>query len=43
MPRPLYPQGKSPLHPMARRLGRPQSLSGHSGEEKFPAPPGDAA
>jgi hypothetical protein len=28
------PQGKSPSYPLDRRLGRPQSQSGHSGEEK---------
>jgi hypothetical protein len=30
----LYPQGKSPLYPFERRLGGPQSWSGHGGEEK---------
>jgi hypothetical protein len=30
----LYPQGKSPWYPLDRRLGGPQSRSGHSGEEK---------
>jgi hypothetical protein len=34
MPRPLYPQGKSPWYPLDRRLGGPQSLSGRGGEEK---------
>jgi hypothetical protein len=29
-----YPQGKSPCYPLDRRLGRPQRLSGHGGEEK---------
>jgi hypothetical protein len=38
-PRPLYPQGKSPLYPLDRRLGGPQSLSGRSGEEKNTQPP----
>jgi hypothetical protein len=41
MPRPLYPQGKSPWYPLDRRLGRPQSRSGRGGEEKnFQPPPG---
>jgi hypothetical protein len=30
----LYPQGKSPWYPLGRRLGGPQSRSGHGGEEK---------
>jgi hypothetical protein len=34
MPEPLHPQGKSPWYPLDRRLGGPQSQSGHSGEEK---------
>jgi hypothetical protein len=34
MPQLLYPQGKGPRYPLDRRLGRPQSQSGHSGEEK---------
>jgi hypothetical protein len=33
-PWPLYPQGKSPWYPSYRRLGGPQSQSGHDGEEK---------
>jgi hypothetical protein len=33
-PPPLYPQGKSPWYPLDKRLGEPQSRSGHSGEEK---------
>jgi hypothetical protein len=33
-PRPLYPQGNSPWYPLDRRLGGPQSQSGHGGEEK---------
>jgi hypothetical protein len=33
-PWPLYPQGKSPWYPLDRRLGGPQSWSGHGGEEK---------
>jgi hypothetical protein len=28
------PQGKSPGHPLDRRLGGPQSRSGHSGGEE---------
>jgi hypothetical protein len=28
-PRPLYPPGKSPWYPLYRRLGGPQSRSGH--------------
>jgi hypothetical protein len=28
-PQPLYPQGKSPLYPLDRRLSGPQSRSGH--------------
>jgi hypothetical protein len=38
MPWQLYPQGKSPLYPMDRRLGRPKSQSGCSGEEKNSQP-----
>jgi hypothetical protein len=34
MPLPLYPWGKSPRDPLARRLDVPQSLSGHCGEDK---------
>jgi hypothetical protein len=30
-PRPLYPQGENPWYPLDRRLGGPQSRSGHSG------------
>jgi hypothetical protein len=37
--RPLYSQGKSPQYPLDRRLGRPQSRSGHGGEEKNSQPP----
>jgi hypothetical protein len=33
-PHPLYPQGKSPLYPLDRRLGGPQSRSRRGGEEK---------
>jgi hypothetical protein len=32
--RPLYPQGKSSWYALDRRLGGPQSRSGHSGEER---------
>jgi hypothetical protein len=32
--RPFYPQGNSPWYSLNRRLGRPQSRSGRSGEEK---------
>jgi hypothetical protein len=38
-PQPLYLQGKSPWCPLDRRLGGPQSLSGHGGEEKNSQPP----
>jgi len=38
MPWPLHPQGKSPWYPMDRRLGGPQSHSGHGGEEKNSQP-----
>jgi hypothetical protein len=34
MPQPLYSRGKIPRYPLDRRLGGPQSRSGHSGEEK---------
>jgi hypothetical protein len=34
----LYPQGKSPWYPLDRRLGRPQSQSGHGGKEKILSP-----
>jgi len=33
-PRPLYPQGKSPFHPVGRKLGGPQSRSGRGGGEE---------
>jgi hypothetical protein len=33
-PRPLYPRVKSPLYPLDRRLGRPQSWSRRCGVEK---------
>jgi hypothetical protein len=39
MPQPLYPQGKSPWYPLDRRLGGPQSRSGHGIEEKNSQPP----
>jgi hypothetical protein len=32
--RPPYPQRKSPCYPLERRMGGPQSRSGHGGEEK---------
>jgi hypothetical protein len=38
-PRPLYPQGKSPLYLLDRRLGGNQSRSGRGGEEKNSKPP----
>jgi hypothetical protein len=38
MPRPLYPQEKSPWYPLDRRLGGPQSRSEHGGEEKNSQP-----
>jgi hypothetical protein len=38
-PQPLYPQGKSPLYPLDRRLGGPQSRSGRGGEDKNSQPP----
>jgi hypothetical protein len=38
MPWPLYPQGKSPRYTLDRRLGGPQSQSGHSGKEKNSQP-----
>jgi hypothetical protein len=34
MPRLLYPHEKSPWYPLDRRLGGPQSRSGHGAEEK---------
>jgi hypothetical protein len=37
--RPLYPQGKSPWHPLDRRLGGVHSCSGRGGEEKNSQPP----
>jgi hypothetical protein len=38
MPRPLYLQGKSPCYSLDRRLGVPQSRSGHGVEEKNSQP-----
>jgi hypothetical protein len=35
----LYPQGKSLRYPLDRRLGGPQSRSGHGVEEKNSQPP----
>jgi hypothetical protein len=34
-PRLLYPQAKSPLYPLDRRLGGPLSWSGRGGEERI--------
>jgi len=34
MPQPLYLQEKSIWYPLDRRMGRPQSQSGHGGEAK---------
>jgi len=39
-PQPLYPQGKSPWYPLDRRLGGPQSHSGHSEEKNSQPLPG---
>jgi hypothetical protein len=39
MPRPLYPQGKSPWYPLDRRLDGTQSRSGRGGLEKNSQPP----
>jgi hypothetical protein len=36
----LYPQGKSPWYPLDRRLGGPESWSGHCREKYNLAPPG---
>jgi hypothetical protein len=35
---PLYPEGKNPRHSLDRKLGKPQSQSGHSSEEKNSQP-----
>jgi len=40
LPRPLYPRGKSPRCRLCRRLGGPQSRSGHSGGKKTMPLPG---
>jgi hypothetical protein len=37
-PRLLYPKGNSLLYTLDRRLGGPQSRSGHDGEEKYSQP-----
>jgi hypothetical protein len=41
--RKLYPRGKSPWYPVDRRMGGPQSRSGHGGDEEkschCPRPP----
>jgi hypothetical protein len=34
----LYPQGKDIQYPLDRRLGGPQSWSGHRGYRKYPLP-----
>jgi len=39
MPRPLYPQGKSPWYPLDRKLVGLQSRSGSGGEERNTQPP----
>jgi hypothetical protein len=39
-PRPLYPQGKSPRHPLNRRRNGPQRRSGRCRDEKDLAPTG---
>jgi hypothetical protein len=38
--RPFYPRGKNQLYPLDKRLGGPQSRSGHCGEEKNITLPG---
>jgi hypothetical protein len=38
MPRPLYPQRKSPWYPLYKRLDGRQSQSGHGGEERICQP-----
>jgi hypothetical protein len=38
VPAVLYPRGKDPRYPMYRRLGRPQSRSGHRSYRKNPLP-----
>jgi hypothetical protein len=37
-PAALFPQGKDTRYPLLRRLGRPQSRSGHGGHRKNPLP-----
>jgi hypothetical protein len=37
-PAALYPRGKDPRYPLYRRLGGPQSRSGHRGYRKNPLP-----
>jgi hypothetical protein len=37
-PAALYPWGKDPRYPLYRRLGGPQSRSGHRGYRKNPLP-----
>jgi hypothetical protein len=39
-PQPLYPRGKSPRYPLDRRLGGPQSRSGHVQKRKSLTLPG---
>jgi hypothetical protein len=39
MPQQLYHHRNSPWYPLDRRMGGPQSQSGHSGEEKNSQPP----
>jgi hypothetical protein len=34
-PRPLYPRGRSPQHPLDMRLGEPQNRCGRRGEKKI--------
>jgi len=34
----VFPQAKSPWYPLDRKLGGPQSRSGHNGEEKNSQP-----
>jgi hypothetical protein len=37
-PRPLYPQGKSPLYPLDRMLGGPRAVLDAVSERKIPSP-----
>jgi hypothetical protein len=39
MRQPLYPHGKNPQYPLARRMGGPQNQCGHGVEEKDFQPP----